>query len=101
MQIIFHICVYFLQAIRLGKNFRELLRKHGDEEVVAKDVVERLMTDTIRADKDMLPNTGCDPDWEHGLSSIFIQVQTDEVSFRPNFSLQGQSEFSCLNKYTY
>jgi uncharacterized protein with NRDE domain len=40
------------------------------------------MTDTTRAGKDMLPNTGCDPDWEHGLSSIFIEVQTDEVSIQ-------------------
>ncbi|XP_062178569.1 uncharacterized protein LOC133883305 isoform X1 [Phragmites australis] len=67
------------KAVRLGKNFRELLRKHGDVEVEAKDIVERLMTDTTKADKDRLPNTGCDPNWEHGLSSIFIEVQTDQV----------------------
>lgn len=44
-----------------------------------KHIVERLMTDTTKADKDRLPNTGCDPNWEHGLSSIFIEVQTDQV----------------------
>ncbi|KAL5206387.1 hypothetical protein ABZP36_034596 [Zizania latifolia] len=65
------------EAIRLSKNFREFLRKLGDDEVEAKDIVERLMTDTTKADKDRLPNTGCDPNWEHGLSSIFIEVQTD------------------------
>ncbi|KAL5206498.1 hypothetical protein ABZP36_034707 [Zizania latifolia] len=65
------------KAIRLSKNFREFLRKLGDDEVEAKDIVERLMTDTTKADKDRLPNTGCDPNWEHGLSSIFIEVQTD------------------------
>ena len=53
--------------------------KHGDDEVEVKDIVERLMTDTTKADKDRLPNTGCDPNWEHGLSSIFIEVQTDQV----------------------
>jgi uncharacterized protein with NRDE domain len=71
-----------LQAVRLGKNLRELVRKHGDDEVEAKDIVERLMSDTTKADKDRLPNTGCDPDWEHGLSSIFIEVQTDQVRKR-------------------
>ena len=53
--------------------------KHGDDEVEVKDIVESLMTDTTKADKDRLPNTGCDPNWEHGLSSIFIEVQTDQV----------------------
>lgn len=54
--------------------------KHGDEEVEVKNIVETLMTDTTKADKDRLPNTGCDPSWEYGLSSIFIEVQTDQVT---------------------
>jgi uncharacterized protein with NRDE domain len=78
----FSLLYMHLQAVRLGKNFRELLRKHGDDEVEAKDIVESLMTDNTKADKDRLPNTGCDPDWEHGLSSIFIEVQTDQVRKR-------------------
>jgi len=60
--------------------------KHGDDEVEVKDIVERLMTDTTKADKDRLPNTGCDPNWEHGLSSIFIEVQTDQVR-KKNFDM--------------
>ncbi len=83
----------YLQAIRLGKNFREHLRKHGDDEVEAKDIVERLMTDTTKADKDRLPNTGCDPNWEHGLSSIFIEVQTDQVRAKSFTSFQFPSTF--------
>jgi len=60
--------------------------KHGDDEVEVKDIVESLMTDTTKADKDRLPNTGCDPNWEHGLSSIFIEVQTDQVR-KKNFDM--------------
>ncbi|XBI61872.1 hypothetical protein VPH35_042612 [Triticum aestivum] len=72
-------------AIRLGKNFREFIRKHGDDEVEAKDIADRLMADTTRADKDRLPNTGCEPNWEHGLTSIFIEVQTDKAGVRWSF----------------
>ncbi|XBI24671.1 hypothetical protein VPH35_049745 [Triticum aestivum] len=68
------------KAIRLGKNFREFIRKHGEDEVETKDIADRLMTNTTRADKDRLPNTGCDPDWEHGLNSIFNEVQTDKCN---------------------
>jgi hypothetical protein len=41
----FSLLYMHLQAVRLGKNFRELLRKHGDDEVEAKDIVESIMTD--------------------------------------------------------
>lgn len=65
--------------------------KHGDEEVEVKDIVETLMTDTTKADKDRLPNTGCDPNWEHGLSSIFIEVQTDQVRKKKSYKLHSFS----------
>ena len=61
--------------------------KHGDDEVEVKDIVESLMTDTTKADKDRLPDTGCDPNWEHGLSSIFIEVKTDQVRGEKNFEM--------------
>jgi hypothetical protein len=62
---IFSLLYMHLQAVSRGKNIRELLRKHVYDEVEAKDIVWSLITDNTKADKDRLPNTGCDPDWEH------------------------------------
>ncbi|KAG0516335.1 hypothetical protein BDA96_10G353200 [Sorghum bicolor] len=91
------------KAIRLGKNFRELLREHGGDEIEVKDIVERLMTDTTKADKDRLPKTGCDPNWEHGLSSIFIEVQTDQGLYGTRstavLSVNYDGEASLYEKY--
>ncbi|XP_008781292.2 transport and Golgi organization 2 homolog [Phoenix dactylifera] len=64
------------KAQRLRKNFRKLLQKHGEEEIPAKEMVEKLMQDTSKADQDRLPNTGCDPEWELKLSSIFVDFDT-------------------------
>ncbi|XP_072995578.1 uncharacterized protein [Typha latifolia] len=66
------------KAQRLRKSFRELLWKHGDEEIPPEDIVEKLMRDTTKATKDMLPNTGCNADWEFNLSSIFVDIDTKE-----------------------
>ncbi|XP_010918278.1 uncharacterized protein [Elaeis guineensis] len=64
------------KAQRLAGNFSELLKRHGEEEIPEKEMVEELMRDTVRADKDKLPNTGCDSEWEFGLSSIFVDLDT-------------------------
>ncbi|ONK72594.1 uncharacterized protein A4U43_C04F21030 [Asparagus officinalis] len=64
------------KAERLGKSFKKLLHKHGEEEISARDMAEKLMTDTMEADLDRLPNTGCDSEWERQLSSIFVEVDT-------------------------
>lgn len=53
--------------------------KHGDKEMVAKDLVEKLMTDRTKADNSMLPNTGCDIDLEHNTSAIFVEIKTNKV----------------------
>lgn len=74
------------QAKRLGQTFMDLIVKHiGDEEdedqeIRGQDMVEKLMNDTTKADTQSLPNTGCDPDWELNLSSIFVEVDTKSVS---------------------
>uniref|UniRef100_A0A1D1XD83 Ser/Thr-rich protein T10 in DGCR region n=1 Tax=Anthurium amnicola TaxID=1678845 RepID=A0A1D1XD83_9ARAE len=64
------------KALRLGKHFKELLYKYDEEEIPAKEMVEKLMRDTVKADRDCLPNTGCSSDWELSLSSIFVEVDT-------------------------
>ncbi|KAG0488304.1 hypothetical protein HPP92_007115 [Vanilla planifolia] len=64
------------KAQRLGKIFMEFLRQHEEEEVYEKEMVETMMKDTVRAELDRLPKTGCDVEWEQKLSSIFIDVKT-------------------------
>ncbi|XP_021285449.1 transport and Golgi organization 2 homolog [Herrania umbratica] len=60
---------------RLGKNFKQMLNKHGKNEVTMKEMVEKLMKDKVKADKSKLPGI-CALDWEFNLSSIFVEVDT-------------------------
>lgn len=65
------------KAQRLKLNFKEMLDvyKANDEKICVKEMIEKLMRDTIRADKSKLPRI-CSTDWELGLSSIFVQLDT-------------------------
>lgn len=67
------------QAQRLGMRFRDLLVKYDEEEIPEKEMVDKLMSDNARADRDRLPNTGCDTEYEFKLSSIFVQFETKQV----------------------
>ncbi|KAL8253473.1 hypothetical protein R6Q59_037166 [Mikania micrantha] len=62
---------------RLKLNFKRLLSTYNDdEELHMKDMIDKLMRDdTKAADKSQLPNI-CSTDWEHGLSSIFVEIDT-------------------------
>lgn len=42
-------------------------------------MVEKLMKDTVKADKSSLPHI-CSVDWEFNLSSIYVEVDTPLVS---------------------
>lgn len=68
-----------MQAQRLGTSFMDIILKHGDEEISQEDMVEELMFDTTKANREKLPNTGCDPNWELNLSSVFVGVETELV----------------------
>ncbi|EOY15289.1 Ser/Thr-rich protein T10 in DGCR region [Theobroma cacao] len=63
------------KAQRLGKNFKQMLNKLGKNEVIVKEMVEKLMKDKVKADKSKLPGI-CALDWEFNLSSIFVEVDT-------------------------
>ncbi|KAM7258845.1 hypothetical protein ACFE04_014586 [Oxalis oulophora] len=63
------------KAQRLGFNFKELLEKYKQNEIPAKEEVEKLMTDKIKADESGLPRI-CPRDWEMNLSSIYVDVDT-------------------------
>ncbi|XP_010918266.1 uncharacterized protein [Elaeis guineensis] len=64
------------KAQRLGKNFDEFLREHGKKDISLKGMVEELMGDNVKANRDELPDTGVNPEWEFELSSIFIDTDT-------------------------
>lgn len=50
----------------------------NDEKICVKEMIENLMRDTIKADKSKLPRI-CSTDFELGLSSIFVEVDTPLV----------------------
>lgn len=43
-------------------------------------MVQELMGDKVKADRDMLPIMGCNPEWEYALSSIYVDLDTESVS---------------------
>ncbi|KAM7521328.1 hypothetical protein LguiB_020290 [Lonicera macranthoides] len=71
------------KAERLKLNFKDLLNKYGEEEVdeddddiLIKEMVTKLMRDTVKVDDEIkLPHI-CSLDWEFSLSSIFVGVDT-------------------------
>lgn len=69
------------KVLRLGQNFNRFLAAHDDAEVSLKQMVEELMTDTVKADRSVVPDTGVDPDWEYELSSIFIDTKKGQARY--------------------
>ncbi|OAY22511.1 transport and Golgi organization 2 homolog [Manihot esculenta] len=63
------------KAQRLEKNFKEQLEQYGEGEIPVKEMIHKLMRDTVKAAKSRLPGI-CSTDWEYNLSSIFIEVET-------------------------
>ncbi|KAM3369253.1 hypothetical protein ACQJBY_017260 [Aegilops geniculata] len=69
------------QVLRLGQSFNRFLAAHDDAEVSLKQMVEELMTDTVKADRSAVPDTGVDPDWEYQLSPIFIDTKKGQARY--------------------
>ncbi|KAE8662579.1 pentatricopeptide repeat-containing protein [Hibiscus syriacus] len=63
------------KAQRLGKGFKQMLNQYGKNQVMVKEMVEKLLKDKVKADKSKLPGI-CDLDWEFSLSSVFVEVDT-------------------------
>ncbi|XP_039135694.1 uncharacterized protein LOC120273110 [Dioscorea cayenensis subsp. rotundata] len=61
----------------LRESLKEMLRSTGDKEIAAKEMVEKLMGKRVKVGNDRLPNTGCDSDWEHRLSSNHVEKDTE------------------------
>lgn len=91
------------KALRLHENFNKLLRIYGDEEIPEKEVVVKLMSDSVRADLNRLPNTGCDPEWEFKLSSIFVDIESKKVRYGTRnmaaLSVTSNGEVSFYERY--
>ncbi|XP_051118252.1 uncharacterized protein LOC127242660 [Andrographis paniculata] len=63
------------KAEKLEERFRTEVGKYAEGEIPTKEMVEKLMRDTEKADDNKLPKI-CSRDWEHNLSSIFVEVDT-------------------------
>ncbi|CAI0444041.1 unnamed protein product [Linum tenue] len=63
------------KALKLGMGFKEQLLNYGEGEVDLKEMAKKLMRDRVKADENRLPGI-CDVEWELGLSSIFVEVDT-------------------------
>lgn len=68
-----------MQALHLGLNFNEMLVKYSESEIPIKEMAEKLMNDSTKADEGELPGI-CAPKWEFDLSSIFVDVDTSLVN---------------------
>jgi hypothetical protein len=96
-----------IQALHLGQSFNRFLAIHDDAEVSLKQMVEELMTDTAKADRSAVPDTGVDSNWEYQLSSIFIDTEKGQVNMHDStrfmlFSAKKKSflmvDVVCLGK---
>lgn len=66
------------QAQRLDQSFRELINKNGNRELSAEEMVEKLMTNTVKDDVSLLPGI-YSPRTEYQYSSIFVDTDTELV----------------------
>ncbi|XP_043713822.1 transport and Golgi organization 2 homolog [Telopea speciosissima] len=90
------------KAERLSENFKQLIGKNGKGEVPVKQMVEELMTDTVKADESRLPHI-CSTEWELKLSSVFVKVDTPLGCYGTRstaaLSLTANGEVSFYEKY--
>lgn len=68
-----------MQAERLRHNFKDFLDKYGERELPMKEMVEILMTNTVKDDESMLPKI-YSAEFEYQLSSIFVDTDTPLVN---------------------
>ncbi|KAJ3680435.1 hypothetical protein LUZ60_016713 [Juncus effusus] len=75
---------------RLRSKFEEYINAQVDKEIDSKKMVENLMEDNTKADRSVLPITGCDPELEFELSSIFID------NYETKLGRYGTRSMSCI-----
>lgn len=62
------------QAERLRHNFKEFIDQYGESDFPIKEMVEKLMTNTVKDEECMLPGIH-PPEREQPLSSIFVEAE--------------------------
>ncbi|URD79989.1 ser Thr-rich protein T10 in DGCR [Musa troglodytarum] len=91
------------KAERLRRGFSEVLASCRDEELCMKDIVEELMCDKTKAERNMLPMTGCSPEWELEVSSIFIETHRKQGLYGTRnmgaLSVKTSGEVSFYERY--
>ncbi|XP_020529930.1 transport and Golgi organization 2 homolog isoform X2 [Amborella trichopoda] len=91
------------KATRLILSFEKLLKEYDREEIPEKEMLHKLMLDTMKADRENLPNTGCDPDWDYNLSSIFVETDSEKGCYGTRsmvaLSIRASGEVSFYERY--
>ncbi|XP_064946401.1 uncharacterized protein LOC135626527 isoform X2 [Musa acuminata AAA Group] len=91
------------KAERLRKGFSEVLASCRDEELCMKDIVKKLMCDKTKAERYMLPMTGCSPERELEVSSIFIETHREQGLYGTRnmgaLSVKTSGEVSFYERY--
>ncbi|KAA3472349.1 transport and Golgi organization 2-like protein [Gossypium australe] len=67
--------LHVLSNAKLDSPWHKMLNRYGKNEVNAREMVEKLMKDKVKADKSKLPGI-CALDMEFNLSSIFVEMDT-------------------------
>lgn len=67
------------KAERLRHNFKEFIDQYGESDFPIKEMVEKLMTNTVKDEECMLPGIH-PPEREQPLSSIFVEAELSSVT---------------------
>ncbi|KAL2895180.1 Transport and Golgi organization 2-like protein [Bienertia sinuspersici] len=91
------------KAERLALKFKKMMYKFGESEIIpVKDMVNKLMRDTKKADESRLPHI-CQLEWEFSLSSIFVKADTSEGYYGTRstaaITVSGNGEVSFYETY--
>lgn len=70
--------LYSLQAQRLKQHFTDFLNLYGNDEYPVGEMCEKMMRDTVKAEKETLPGI-YPPEQEYQLSSIYVDMETPKV----------------------
>ncbi|KAG0474457.1 hypothetical protein HPP92_014143 [Vanilla planifolia] len=91
------------KAQRLRRKFKELLDMYDGKEIPLEEMVVKLMSDNVKADLHSLPITGCMPEWEFDLSSIFVDVESNKGRYGTRsmtaISVTSDGEVRLYEKY--
>ena len=58
---------------------QQLIDAIGPYEIPKEQIIKELLMDDVKADKARLPKTGCNLEWEHKMSSICVNCNSNEV----------------------